>query len=175
LLLVQETLHATPAYYDRGAWFDAIVAAHSVDAAGPMRRMPEERSAAERRGIAAGGPRHWDVALDIARIQGIYFCTVPEGPRAGEVIPFLEVEWQRFFNPFARFTGVPSGQNANLQRCKELLDDWDIEGVIKDPLEETYMVEAAQIDRIAYLQNGYYSQRAGEPDFYWVDTMWDRL
>ncbi len=28
---------------------------------------------------------------------------------------------------------------------------------------------------IQYLQNGYYGKRAGDPDFWWTDTMWDKL
>ena len=79
LLLVQETLHASEDYYGRGAWFDAVWAVHAVEATGQTRRRPTERSAAERRAIAAGAPRFCAEAEDVARILGLYFCTIPEG------------------------------------------------------------------------------------------------
>ena len=177
LLLVQDTLHASPNYYKRGAWFDAVRAKHAVPATGQSRRRPEERSAQERRAIADGAPRYSGVATDVARILGLYFCTIPEGApsNAGEVFPFLYVEWQGFFNPLADFTDVPQGQHANLKRCMKLLAQWDIEAVRKDPLEFPYCLEPSQIDAIAYLQNGYFRQRGGAPDFHWVDTMHSKL
>ncbi len=41
-------LHASPNYYRKGPWYDAIMAPHERQRAGGARRLPGERSAAER-------------------------------------------------------------------------------------------------------------------------------
>jgi len=62
------------------------------------RRRPQERSYRERKEARAGyGPAY---ALDVAGIDGIYFCTVPEGAaaRGGEVVPFFLVRWMEYID-----------------------------------------------------------------------------
>ena len=41
-------LHASPNYYRKGPWYDAIMAAHEQQRVGGARRMRGERSATER-------------------------------------------------------------------------------------------------------------------------------
>jgi len=177
MLDCQETLHASDNFYNRGPWYDAVRAQHLVAQVGDMRRLPEERSARERRAVAAAGPGyHWDgMTDDVALIRGLYWFVIPDGvERAGEVQPCIYVQWQRFFNAFAHMrTG--DGQGANMTRCRELLAEWDIEGVKPDPLEYLCMLQPDEVSGMVYLQNGYFTPRAGQPDFYWVDTMWEKM
>ena len=65
---------------------------------GGARRLPTERSHREQKEKKAGlGDRE---ALDVAKINGCYFCLVPDSARqaAGEVVPFFVVEWMQFFD-----------------------------------------------------------------------------
>ena len=168
----KETLRASDDYYD-GPWYDTVSAKHQAVEHGAGRRLPSERSHRERRGKEVNlGPGQ---VLDPARIQGLYWCRVPDGqPREGEVVPFLHVQWLRHFDCWTGFT-VPEGDHAALQRCKAILDEWGVEGVEVDPHEFPYMMQPSEVSSIQYLQNGYYGQVAGEPDFWWTDTMWDKL
>jgi len=168
----KEMLRASADYY-LAPWFDTVSAKHQAVERGAGRRLPSDRSHRERRGKEVGlGPGE---VLDPAQIQGLYWCQVPEGqPREGEVVPFLHVKWMRHFDCWARFD-VPEGDRAAMQRCKAILDDWGVEGVQLDPHEYPYMMQPSEVAGIQYLQHGYYGQRAGEPDFFFTDTMWDKL
>ena len=146
-------------------------AVHVPQRTGPARRQPSERSHQERH----GGPRQGDVVEDTARIQGCFWTEVPEGlPGAGLVVPFLYVHWMRRFDPWRRMAIAP-GDRASVMRSKAIFDQWGVEGVEYDPNEYPCCLQPAEVASIRYLQNGYYTPRAGEPDFMWIDTMWDKL
>ena len=69
-----------------------------VQRRGGARRLPAERSHRERQERDADlGDRE---ALDVAKIQGCFFCVVPGSARqaAGEVVPFLLVDWLQYFD-----------------------------------------------------------------------------
>ena len=183
LLEYEETFHASDDYYKKGCWYDAVKARHAVPTHGPTRRLPEERSARERRAMraaAAAGERYdGSTAEDVAFIRGLYFCAVPGAhfPHQGEqqfIQPFMHIEWCRYFNAF-REMEVPDGEAADLGRCQELLAEWDIEGIRPDPHELPYMLLPDEVAGIAYLQQGFYEPRAGVPDFHFVDMMWDKM
>jgi len=164
-------LRASADYY-KEPWFDAVSAKHRAVERGAGRRLPSERSHGERRGKVGLAPGE---VLDPARIRGLYWCQVPEGqPREGEVVPFLHVKWLRHFDPWPGIA-VPEGDRAAMLRCKAILEEWGVEGVEEDPHELDYMVQPSEVASIQYLQNGYYRKRAGDPDFWWTDTMWDKL
>jgi len=75
--------------------------------------MPAEKSYRERQEQAAGCQA--DQALDVALIDGIFFCTVPEeAPQAGgEVVPFFLVTWMKHFDFKARMQEVGEGTGSH--------------------------------------------------------------
>ena len=164
-------LRAHPDYYT-GPWFDAVFAEHEVIRSGPTRRLPCEYSYKERQRRQQGDEQ--DVVEDVARIRGCYFAEVPSGPRQGRIVPFLHVSWMRYCDPWPDMR-VPDQERASLMRCKDMLDQWGVEAIQPDPHEVDYMMQASEVARICYLQHGYLTPRAGAPDFWFTDTMWDRL
>jgi len=64
---------------------------------------------------------------------------------------------------------------ASLKRCAKMLEEWGVEGIIQDEHELPYCLPPDEVASLCYLQNGYYSPRAGKPDFFFIDTMWERL
>jgi len=62
-----------------------------------------------------------------------------------------------------------------VNRSALILDKWGVEAVRDDPHEHPYCLQPSQVNHIQYLQNGYFTPRAGAPDFMWIDTMWDKL
>ena len=50
-----------------------------------------------------------------------------------------------------------------------------MECVQEDPHEHPYMLVPDEVEEMVYLQNGYTTARAGDPDFYFIDTVWDKL
>ena len=148
-----------------------MAACHVPERHGPARRHPSERRLQER-GPAGGDD---EVVEDPARIQGCYWMEVPEEePHGGLVVPFLLVHWMRRFDPWAEMD-IPQGDRASVLRCKGIMERWGVEGVQEDPHELPYCLQPAQVNHIQYLQNGYFTARAGPPDFMWIDTMWDKL
>ena len=143
-----------------------------VDRSGPNRRLPHEYSYQERQRRQRGEVQ--PVVEDVARIRGCYWTVVPGGPREGQVVPFLHVAWMRYCDPWPRMA-VPDQERASLTRSKAILDQWGVEGVQKDTFEWPYMMQPDEVAGIQYLQHGYYGQGCGPPDFWWTDTMWDKL
>jgi len=56
-----------------------------------------------------------------------------------------------------------------------MLEKEGVEGVQVDPNEYTYCLEVDQVAGMCYLQNGYFTARAGPPDFWFIDTMWEKM
>ena len=46
---------------------------------------------------------------------------------------------------------------------------------MQDEHEVPCMLDIDHVQSMVYYQHGYKSMRAGEPDFYWVDTLWDKI
>ena len=142
---------------------------HVADRTGPARRMPAERSRRER-AQAADEP-----VEDTARILGLYWTVVPDGePQAGLVVPFLLARWMSHFDPIP-LMDIAEGDHASVVRSKDILDKLGVEAVQDDPHEHLICLQPSQVNHIQYLQNGYFTPRAGKPDFMWIDTMWDKL
>jgi len=76
--------------------------------------MADERSRTE---AAGAGPD--DATKDVARIEGLYFCIVPDGHSMGTVVPFLHVTWMRYFNPL-RHMQVGDREQQALRRCQSM-------------------------------------------------------
>ena len=118
----QDVFHSAEDYYD-GAWHDCLLARHTVSRRGRARRMPTERSYRERKEQAAGLDIAEGEALDVARILGCHFCTVPDGARAGEVVPFFHIQWMHHFNCWRRIKVAVAGEEyachmqAHCQQC----------------------------------------------------------
>ena len=70
---------------------------------------------------------------------------------------------------------VPPGERAALDRCTRMLEEWGVEGIQVDEHEHPYCLSVDTVSGLCYTQNGYYTKRAGKPDFYFIDTMWERL
>ena len=169
----QEVLHASDNYYQRGPWYDSVRAWHRVPTTGPARRLPEERSRCGEVSEPAEAPG-FAYVQDVARILGLYFCVVPDGTHKGDVVPFLYVLWMQFHDCFPSIQ-VPSGEGASVLRCRDVLEEWGMECVRDDPHELPYMLVPDEVECMVYLQNGYHTPRAGSPDFYIIDTVWDKL
>jgi len=169
----QDTLHASDNYYKGGPWYDSVKAWHCVPTTGPARRRPEERSRCQEQRRAGPGPNE-ETVLDVARVRGLYWCTVPDGPQQGTVVPFMYIRWMRYFDCFPGIA-VEEGARPTMMKCKALLEDWGVEGVKRDRHEYPYMLQPDEVESIVYLQNGYNSGTAGEPDFMFIDTLWDKL
>ena len=70
-----------------------------------------------------------------------------------------------------------TGCAASMVRCGAMLTQFGVEGVKLDRHEDIYCLEPDHVAGICYLQNGYYNPEGTglPPDFYFVDTMWDKL
>ena len=86
----------------------------------------------------------------------------------------MHVEWCRYFDAFPSIE-VPHGEAAAHQKCRAELAAWDIEAVRLDETEHEYMLLPDMVASMVYLQHGHFTQKAGKPDFFWVDKMWDKL
>ena len=170
----QEVLHASDNYYQRGPWFDSVKAWHRVPTTGGARRRPEERSRCREVSMVREEDPGYEYVLDVARIHGLFFCRLPDGPKKGKVVPFLYVVWMQFHDCMPDIQ-VPRGERACVVRCRDVLQEWGIECVQDDPHEHPYMLVPDEVEEMVYLQNGYNTQRAGDPDFYFIDTVWDKL
>ena len=123
-LEVRERLHASADYYDRGAWYDAVVACHTVPRSGGQRRLPQERGRAERVGRVRPADGEDEVVEDVAQITGLFFCQIPHGKHKGEWHPLIMVLWQQYFNAFGRDGMViDDGDRAGMLRCQALLEE----------------------------------------------------
>ena len=88
----------------------------------------------------------------------------------------IHVAWQRYFDPLNPCgMDVAHGELAGMQRCQRLLEDMGVEAVTADRHERPYCLAIDDIASKCYLQNGYFTARAGDPDFFWIDTMWDKM
>jgi len=56
-----------------------------------------------------------------------------------------------------------------------MLAEWGVEGVAPDPHELVYCMPPSEVSSLCYLQKGYYTPQAGQQDFWFIDTMWDKL
>ncbi len=56
-----------------------------------------------------------------------------------------------------------------------MLEEWGVEGIRVDENEHPCMLLPDEVDGLCYTQHGYYTPRAGPPDFHFIDTMWQRL
>ena len=153
-------------------------ARHTVPSTGPNRRLPGERSrlqeeGAERCLVQIDGREVEEVA-DVALLHGCYFFQMPQGAHQGEWVPIFYVQWMKYCNPIPHIR-VPEGENAALARGADNLLNLDVECFIEDEHEVPCMLHIDQVQSLVYYQNGYHSLRAGDPDFYWVDTLWEKL
>ena len=174
---MQETFHASQDYYERGPWFDAVKALHTVPRFGPSRRLPHERSRLGQDVAPDGEPGDGDdleIVADVAMLMGCYFCQIPEGKCQGQWYPMLYVQWMKYCNPIPDMR-VPEGEGAALARGAGNLLHLGVECFQVDEHEVPYMLSIDHVMSMVYYQPGYLSMRAGEPDFYWVDTLWDCL
>ena len=67
------------------------------------------------------------------------------------------------------------GERAGTTRCVGILKEMGAEAVHTDPHEYPVMLSPSEVSSVVYLQHGWFTPRAGTPDFYWIDTMWDKL
>ena len=175
---MRETFHASEDFYNRGPWYDAVKATHSVPKTGPNRRLPSERSRlwqvagpAEAEEQAFLEEEDLEIVADVALLKGCYFCQIPEGKSKGQWHPMLYVQWMKYC-PLPPIT-VPEGEHAALARGAENLLHMGVECFKRDEHELPYMLHIDHVASMVYYQPGYQSLRAGKPDFYWVDTLWD--
>ena len=145
-----------------------------------MRRLPQERSRLQQQAavgrararVGAGGCV--EEVEDVAMLFGCFFCQIPEGRCKGQWHPMLLVWWMRYCDPIPHIQ-VPEGQGAALARGAKNLQNLGVECFEWDDHELGYMLHIDHVSSIVYYQNGYYTIKAGEPDFFWVDTLWDTL
>jgi len=176
---VTETFHGSSDFYERGAWIDALKAMHTVPKTGQNRRLDHERSR------VAGGEANllgeveengveMEVVKDVALIRGCYFCQIPAGPCEGQWHPMLFVQWMKYCDPIPAIH-VPEGEHAALARGAGNLLNLGVECFKADEHEIPYMLNISHVDSMVYYQPGYCTLRAGNPDFFWVDTLWDKM
>ena len=70
---------------------------------------------------------------------------------------------------------MPEGEAASLDRCARMLEEEGVEGIQRDPHERPYCLQPDHVAGLCYVQNGYFTPRAGKPDFFFIDTMWEKL
>ena len=102
------------------------------------------------------------------------FVQVPDGNLKDQIIPFLYVEWCSHFN-VQEWLQTSPGEGAGTTRCVGILKEMGAEAVRTDPHEYPVMLSPSEVSSVVYLQHGWFTPRAGTPDFYWIDTMWDKL
>ena len=166
-------MHASPDFYLRGPWFDAVNAVHTVPRAGPSRRRDHERSRV-REEVDRVGEGEMELVGDVAMVEGCYFCCIPEGQCEGQWHPMLYAQWMRYCDPIPDIS-VPEGEHAALARGAANLLHLGVECFEGDTFEVPVILRLDQVASLEYYAPGYKSMRAGEPDFYWVDTLWDRM
>ena len=170
-------MHASEDFYDRGPWYDAVKALHTVPRTGPNRRLQHERSRVAQAALADQNDNEDEVNLeivaDVALLLGCYFCQIPEGKCKGQWHPMLYVQWMKYclLPPIQ----VPEGEHAALARGADNLLNMGVECFMLDEHEHPYMLDIGHVTSMVYYQHGYNSPKAGKPDFYWVDTLWDCL
>ena len=169
-------MHAYPDFYKRGAWFDAVKAQHTVPSRGPGRRREQERSRVDKsdRPLAPDDPAAVEVVDDVAMIQGCYFCCIPSGRCEGQWLPMLHAQWMSYCDPIPGIR-VPGGEHAALARGAANLLHLGVECFEVDTHEVPLFLHLDQVSALVYYAPGFKSIRAGVPDFYWVDTLWDKL
>ena len=64
---------------------------------------------------------------------------------------------------------------ASLMRCAEMLKEWGVESVHPDLHERPYCLPPDEVDGLCYLQKGYTTPTAGQHNFFFIDTMWEKL
>ena len=112
--------------------------------------------------------------LDVARIKALGFFEIPDGRFQGTLQPFLYVKWCKYFNVQDRLPCGP-GEHAATRRCVGILKGMGVEAVCTDPHEYPIMLSPSEVSSAVYLQHGWFTPRAGKPDFYWIDNMWQQL
>ena len=71
---------------------------------------------------------------------------------------------------------IDDGDRAGMLRCQALLEELGVETVRDDPHESfPYFLEVSDVSCMVYTQDGHNTQKAGCPDWMFVDTMWDKL
>ncbi len=50
-----------------------------------------------------------------------------------------------------------------------------MEGIKPDPHEHPCMLLPDEVEGLCYTQHGFFTPRAGAPDFLFIDTMWEKL
>ena len=70
---------------------------------------------------------------------------------------------------------MPAGERASLRRCQAILEKWGVEGIKTDPHEHPCMLMADEVEGLCYTQHGFFTPRAGAPDFLFIDTMWEKM
>ena len=84
--------------------------------------------------------------------------------------------WMAYYDAWQEMV-IEKGEAASMQRIKGMLQQMGVETVQPDEYELPYMLHIDNVCGIVYWQKGTHDLVGpdGLADFFWVDTLWDKM